>query len=42
MLMDADTLETMGQYNFDGQYKGPFTGYPKIDPKTGEMLAFGH
>ena len=31
-------LETVGEYNFGGALKHPFTAHPKIDPKTGEML----
>ena len=31
-------LETVGEYNFGGALKHPFTAHPKIDPKTGEMM----
>jgi carotenoid cleavage dioxygenase-like enzyme len=61
--LDPVTLETLGQWNFegglrlpidpdlaaamgidspDGKVDGTFTAHPKIDPQTGEMLAFGY
>ncbi|KAH7159475.1 carotenoid oxygenase [Dactylonectria estremocensis] len=41
--MDASTLETIGRYDFEGQMKAPcFTAHPKIDPDTGEMVAFAY
>ena len=48
--LDPDTLETRGVWNFDGGIANPldpnsdlpFTAHPKIDPETGEMLAFGY
>lgn len=36
------TLDTVGVCDFDGRLRGPFTAHPKIDPRTGEMLAFGY
>ncbi len=36
------TLETVGEYDFNGAYSGAFTAHPKIDPVTGEMLTFGY
>lgn len=42
VLMDGKTLETEGPTDFGGRYVGPFTAHPKIDPVTGEMLAFGY
>jgi carotenoid cleavage dioxygenase len=36
------SLETVGEYDFGGRYAGAFTAHPKIDPVTGEMLAFGY
>jgi carotenoid cleavage dioxygenase-like enzyme len=41
--MDPNTLETLGRYDFEGQVKEPcFTAHPKIDPETGEMVAFAY
>jgi len=41
-IMDLETLETKeGQYNFNGQIKSlTFTAHPKIDPESGNLLAF--
>lgn len=37
--MDLETLETLGEYNFDGQVKSAtFTAHPKLDPVTGNLL----
>lgn len=35
-------LGTVGVHDFDGRLDGAFTAHPKIDPRTGEMLAFGY
>ncbi len=35
-------LETVGLHDFNGAFSSPFTAHPKIDPRTGEMLAFGY
>jgi carotenoid cleavage dioxygenase len=42
--MDPETLETIdSRYDFGGKMTSEtFTAHPKIDPKTGEMLAFGY
>ncbi|KAJ3463722.1 hypothetical protein MRS44_008508 [Fusarium solani] len=41
--MDPVTLETIGRYDFEGQMKAPcFTAHPKMDPDTGEMVAFAY
>jgi carotenoid cleavage dioxygenase-like enzyme len=41
--IDPITLETRGIYDFDGQLRGrTFTAHPKIDPLTGEMIAFSY
>ncbi|TWB45589.1 carotenoid oxygenase family protein, partial [Nitrospirillum viridazoti] len=41
--LDAETLETKGQWDFNGQIGNtPFTAHPKIDPETGNLLAFGY
>jgi carotenoid cleavage dioxygenase-like enzyme len=43
VAMDANTLETFGYHDFDGQVTSPtFTAHPKIDPHTGDMCAFGY
>jgi len=36
----AQTLDTVGEYDYDGELKHPFTAHPKIDQKTGEMMFF--
>lgn len=38
----AADLSTIGEYDFGGALHGAFTAHPKIDPITGEMLAFGY
>jgi carotenoid cleavage dioxygenase-like enzyme len=41
--LDPVTLETRGVYTFDGALRGrTFTAHPKIDPLTGEMIAFSY
>ena len=42
--MDPETLETIdSRYDFGGKMTSEtFTAHPKIDPRTGEMLAFGY
>lgn len=41
--MDPATLETIGRYDFEGQVNAPcFTAHPKVDPDTGEMVAFAY
>ncbi len=41
--VDADTLETVGPTDFGGTWKSQtFTAHPKIDPATGETLAWGY
>lgn len=41
--IDPVTLETKGFHTFDGRYRSQtFTAHPKIDPVTGEMIAFGY
>ena len=42
VAMDPLTLETVGNWDFHGTLPGPtFTAHPKIDPETGQMIAFG-
>ncbi|MEU6371608.1 carotenoid oxygenase family protein [Streptomyces sp. NPDC046909] len=41
--LDPHTLETKGIYDFNGQITGKtFTAHPKIDPRTGQMIAFSY
>ncbi|MDR7415958.1 MAG: carotenoid oxygenase family protein [Armatimonadota bacterium] len=43
VLLDPLTLKTYGYYDFEGQLTSKtFTAHPKIDPQTGEMIAFGY
>jgi carotenoid cleavage dioxygenase len=42
-LIDPDTLQTRGLYDFAGKIDSrTFTAHPKIDGRTGEMVAFGY
>lgn len=38
--MDPDTLESHGAWNYYGKLNTVMTAHPKIDPATGELLAF--
>jgi len=41
--INPHTLETIGPYDFEGAWKSQtFTAHPKIDPVSGEMVAFGY
>ncbi|MAT94906.1 MAG: carotenoid oxygenase [Halioglobus sp.] len=40
--LQADTLDTVGNFDFDGQVDGPITAHPKFDHATGEMIFFGN
>ena len=43
LVMDPSTLETEGYTKFGGKMTGEtFTAHPKIDPETGNMIAFGY
>ncbi len=43
MELDPVTLETRGSYDFDGRLLSKtFTAHPKIDPVSGEMMAFAY
>jgi len=43
MLLDPHSLKTLGEYDFDGQLEAKsFTAHPKIDPISGEMIAFSY
>jgi carotenoid cleavage dioxygenase-like enzyme len=41
--IDPNTLETLGPWDFDGQYKAQtFSAHPKIDPVSGDMICYGY
>jgi carotenoid cleavage dioxygenase-like enzyme len=41
--LDPNTLDTIGPWDFQGKWKSEtFTAHPKLDPLTGEMVAFGY
>jgi carotenoid cleavage dioxygenase-like enzyme len=41
--VDPHTLETLGDWNFHGKYTATtMSAHPKIDPLTGEMIAYGY
>jgi carotenoid cleavage dioxygenase-like enzyme len=41
--IDPNTLATLGTWNANGAWKSQtFTAHPKLDPLTGEMVAFGY
>ncbi len=41
--LDPVTLETRGIYDFNGQLKSrTFTAHPKVDPVTGQLIAFAY
>ncbi|MCW3837555.1 carotenoid oxygenase family protein [Sphingomonas canadensis] len=43
VLVDAGTLDTHGYTDFEGKMTGQtFTAHPKVDPRTGNMIAFGY
>ncbi len=43
LVMDPATMETKGYEKFGGKMTGQtFTAHPKIDPKTGNMVAIGY
>ncbi|CAI9093524.1 OLC1v1029037C2 [Oldenlandia corymbosa var. corymbosa] len=39
--IDISTLETIGKWDLDGNWKRPFTSHPKKVPSTGELVMFG-
>lgn len=41
--LDPDTLDTMGEYDFDGELKAAYSysAHPTLDPETGELFNFG-
>jgi carotenoid cleavage dioxygenase-like enzyme len=41
--MDPHTLETVGTFDFGGTFTGKtFTAHPKVDPRTGNMIAYAY
>lgn len=40
--LNADTLSTVGNFNYDGKIDGPITAHPKFDHSSGEMVFFGN
>jgi carotenoid cleavage dioxygenase len=43
MLLDPHTLRTVEEHDFGGKLTAKsFTAHPKIDPRTGEMIAFSY
>lgn len=41
--IDPNTLETIGPWNFQGGWKSQtFTAHPKLDPVSGDMIAYGN
>ena len=43
MALDPHTLETKGLHNFGGKLTSKtFTAHPKLDPETGEVIAFSY
>jgi len=40
--IDLTTLDTAGEYTYNGKLASSFTAHPKIDPITGEMMFFGY
>jgi len=40
--MEPRSLQTIGEWDFDGKFYGPMTAHPKMDPESGEMLFFGY
>jgi len=41
--LDPDTLDTLGEWDFGGKVTATsFTAHPKLDPGTGELIAFSY
>lgn len=38
----AASLDTIGEYDFDGELHGAMTAHPRLDPRTGEMFFFAY
>lgn len=42
-IVDPQSLQTLGDWDFDGQWTSEtMSAHPKIDPVTGEMVAYGY
>ena len=41
VVMDPQTLETLGEHTFNGMIDTTFSAHPKVDPFTGEMFSYG-
>jgi carotenoid cleavage dioxygenase-like enzyme len=42
-IVDPQSLQTLGDWDFDGQWASQtMSAHPKIDPLTGEMMAYGY
>jgi carotenoid cleavage dioxygenase len=43
IALDPDTLATLGSWDFNGRlHSQTFTAHPKLDPLTGEVIAFAY
>lgn len=43
MLVDPETLETVGEWDYDGKLRSQtMTAHPRLDPDTGELVFFGY
>ncbi|MCR9107243.1 MAG: carotenoid oxygenase family protein [Gammaproteobacteria bacterium] len=40
--LEPQSLNTVGNFDYQGQIQGPITAHPKIDHATGEMIFFGN
>ena len=41
-VISLPDLQTKGPTDFDGKLTHPFTAHPKVDKKSGEMIAYGY
>lgn len=40
--IDAQSLASLGSHNYGGDLVGPMTAHPKVDPQSGELIAFAY
>ena len=40
--LDPTTLDTVGEFDFNGRWDRAMTPHPKFDTRTGEMMTFGY
>jgi len=40
--LEPDTLNTVGNFDYEGKVSGPITAHPKFDDQSGEMVFFGN